>query len=113
MKEKLTVEVEALLAAHIARLETSVAGRDSDNPWHQSLNKVDSKNIASLREGRIPIYGDHMEMDNDVTMFEFDDVVKEQRLTTLKAGISAATLPYDGSPYGEGLSGPYTPYPAT
>ena len=77
MEEKLTLEVEALFAAHIARLETFVAGRDSGNPWHQSLNKVDSKNIASLREGRVPIYGDHMEMDNDATMFEFDDLVKE------------------------------------
>ena len=65
---------EIAFGKHIKRLEKDIAERDSANPWHQELNKVDAQNVASLREARIPEYGDHMEMDNDIKMFEFDDL---------------------------------------
>ena len=78
----MTDTYESLLNEHIIRLTADVAERDSDNPWHQELNKVDSKNIASLREGRIPEYGDHMDMRSGYPMFEFDDLVQEARLAT-------------------------------
>jgi hypothetical protein len=75
---------EALLNAHIARIETLVAERDNDSPWDRELNKVDRKNLASLHEGRIPEYGDHMELlgDGSYPMSEFNDLVEEQRLAT-------------------------------
>ena len=85
MTNDISVEVEALFAAHIARLETLVAGRDKDNPWHGSLNAVDRKNINSLREGRVPEYSDHMAngMCEGMPMTEFMDIVEEQKLVTL------------------------------
>jgi hypothetical protein len=75
-------EIEALLNSHIARLETLVTGRDNDNPFDRELNKVDRKNIASLREGRVPCYGDHIFQlgDGDFPMDEFKDIVEEQQL---------------------------------
>ena len=72
-------KLEALLSRHIQRLEKDIAGRELDNPFHAQLNEVDAKNIASLREARIPEYGDHMEMDNDLEMFEFSDLSEEVR----------------------------------
>ena len=81
MLNEMNTEVEALFAAHIARLEVLVAGRDNDNPWHQELNKIDRKNIASLRESRVPEYGDHIDGNTAGTMSEFDDIVTEQRLS--------------------------------
>ena len=83
-QEMNTVEVEALFAAHIARLKTLVAGRDKDNPMDQDRSKTDLKNIASLREGRVPQYGDHITCllgDDEYPMSEFRDIVEEQRLT--------------------------------
>jgi len=77
-------KVEALLNRHIQRLEKDIAGRELDNPFHVSLNKVDAKNIASLQEGRVPEYGDHMEMDNDFEMSEFSDLSNEIRTASLE-----------------------------
>ena len=77
----MTDTYESLLNEHIIRLTADVAERDSDNPWHQELNKVDSKNIASLREGRIPKYGDHMDCllgDDEYDMHEFRDLTYEK-----------------------------------
>ncbi len=68
--------LEIAFGKHIKRLEKDIAERDTDNPFHQELNKVDAQNIASLREARIPVYGDHMAMDNDIEMFEFDDLTE-------------------------------------
>ena len=65
---------EIALSKHIRRLSKDIAEREADNPWHNELTKVDARNVASLREGRIPQYGDHMEMDNDIEMFEFEDL---------------------------------------
>ena len=76
----MTDKYEALLNEHITRISADVAERDDNNPWHQELNKVDLKNIASLREGRIPEYGDHMDMRSGYPMSEFDDLVQEARL---------------------------------
>jgi len=79
----MTQEVEALFASHIARLTTIVDGRDADNPMDQELNKVDLKNIASLREGRVPQYGDHILCllgDDEYPMREFNDITEEQQL---------------------------------
>ena len=67
-------KTEIAFSKHIKRLKKDIAGREAGNPWHNELTKVDSQNIASLREGRIPQYGDHMEMDNDIEMFEFEDL---------------------------------------
>jgi hypothetical protein len=72
-------KLEVLLSRHIQRLEKDIAGRELDNPLHAQLNEVDAKNIASLREARIPEYGDHMEMDNDLEMLEFSDLSEEVR----------------------------------
>ena len=80
MNNEMNIEEEALFASHIARLEVLVAGRDDNNPWHQELNKVDRLNIASLREGRVPEYGDHLPGNHSGHMSEFDDIVEEQRL---------------------------------
>ena len=82
----MNAKVENLLRQHIERLERDIADRDQSslngtrqNPWHSELDKADLKNIASLREGRIPIYGDHMNMDNDIEMSEFDDLTEAMR----------------------------------
>ena len=78
---------EALLKNHILRLQQDIHGRDRTtfsngercNPFHEQLDEVDLKNIASLLEGRIPKYGDHMEMDNEIDMFEFSDLTAEKQ----------------------------------
>ena len=78
---------ETLLNNHILRLQQDIHGRDrttfSDgkrcNAFHAQLDEVDLKNIASLREGRIPKYGDHMEVDNEIEMFEFSDLTAEKQ----------------------------------
>ena len=67
-------KTEIAFGKHIERLEKDIAEREADNPWHNELTKVDAQNIASLREGRVPQYGDHMEMDNDIEMFEFENL---------------------------------------
>ena len=67
-------KTEIAFSKHIKRLEKDIAEREADNPWHNELTKVDARNIASLREGRIPQYGDHMKMDNDIEMSEFEDL---------------------------------------
>jgi len=80
----MTDTYESLLNEHIARIETLIAGRDNNSPWDQELNKVDRKNLASLYEGRIPEYGDHIELlgDDSYPMSEFNDLVEESRLAT-------------------------------
>jgi hypothetical protein len=76
MKDKL----ENLFTSHINRLEKDIADR---NGRLSHLTEVDLKNIASLREGRVPEYGDHIENNNAGPMWEFDDIVEEQqRLAT-------------------------------
>ena len=81
-------KIEALLNCHIQRLEKDISERDQDtlsngtrcNPWHEELDKVDLKNIASLREGRIPQYSDHIaiiKVDTRMDMSEFADLSKE------------------------------------
>ena len=86
-------KIEIALRKHIERLKKDIKGRDqtilSDgtrcNPHHAQLDEVDLKNIASLREGRIPQYSDHMDclLGNDsIDMFEFAD------LTELISGVN-------------------------
>ena len=86
-------KIEIALRKHIERLKKEIKGRDqtslSDgtrcNPHHAQLDEVDLKNIASLREGRIPQYDDHMDcfLGNDsMDMFEFTD------LTELISGVN-------------------------
>ena len=71
---------------HINRLQADIDGRDNDtfsdgtphNPLDAEHNKVDRKNIASLREGRIPEYNDHMTAirgAEGIPMREFSDLV--------------------------------------
>jgi len=46
----------------------------------RELNKTDLKNIASLREGRVPQYGDHILCllgDDEYPMREFSDISEE------------------------------------
>ena len=80
---------ETLLNNHITRLQQDILERDqttfSDgtrrNPWHAQLDEIDLKNIASLREGRIPKYGDHMECltgNDEYDMHEFRDLTYEK-----------------------------------
>ena len=92
---------ENLLNNHIQRITQDILGRDqtkfSDgkrcNPFHQQLDEVDLKNIASLREGRIPKYSDHMETlgDEPMDMYEFSDLTAEKRHEA--AGLYAGTEP--------------------
>jgi len=72
--------LENLFTSHINRIQKDIDERDGRLPC---LTEVDLKNIASLREGRVPLYSDHID-DNDAgPMWEFDDIVKEQqRLAT-------------------------------
>ena len=75
-------KVEALLNKHIVRLQAVVDGRDADDPKDRELNKTDLKNIASLREGRVPQYGDHILCllgDDEYPMLEFSDISEEMR----------------------------------
>jgi len=82
-------KAESLLNSHINRIEKNVAGRDNStfsngtpcNVLDADLNKVDRKNIASLREGRVPQYQDHMDclLGDDIPMAEFADVTQELR----------------------------------
>ena len=71
---------------HINRLQADIDGRDNDtfsdgtphNPLDAAHNKVDRKNIASLREGRIPQYSDHIDAilgDDEIPMREFSALV--------------------------------------
>jgi len=82
-------KVENLITNHIQRINQDILERDqttfSDgkrcNPFHAQLDEVDLKNIASLREGRIPKYSDHMETlgDEPMDMYEFSDLTAEKR----------------------------------
>ena len=83
-------KLEIALSKHIKRLEKDIKGRDqttwSDgtrcNPHHAQLDEVDLKNIASLREGRVPQYGDHILCllgDDEYPMREFSDISEEMR----------------------------------
>ncbi len=82
-------KVNELFSAHIRRLEADIAERDQRtwddgtrrNTLAAELDAVDLKNIASLREGRVPLYNDHMTSltsGNEYHMMEFDDIVKAQ-----------------------------------
>ena len=80
-------KVETLINNHILRLQAEIDSRDQDtfsdgtrkNRWHADLDKVDLKNIASLREGRVPQYGAHMEAlyGSSIDMAEFRDLTEE------------------------------------
>ncbi len=83
-------KVNELIEAHISRLEADIADRDQStfsdgtrrNSLHAAFDEVDLKNIASLREGRVPLYNDHMDSitsGNEYTMMEFDDIVEAKR----------------------------------
>ena len=83
-------KVENLITNHITRLQQNILERDQttlgdgtrSNPFHEQLDGIDLKNIASLREGRIPKYGDHMNCllgDNEYDMHEFRDLTEEKR----------------------------------
>jgi hypothetical protein len=69
---------DTLFENHIVRLEKNVAERQADNPFDSELSRVDLKNIASLREGRVPLYNDHLDCllgDEEYPMHEFSDLV--------------------------------------
>ncbi len=81
--------IDTLLTNHIRRIQQDILGRDQttlsdgtrSNPYHAQLDEVDLKNIASLREGRIPKYGDHMDCllgDDEIDMHEFSDLTREK-----------------------------------
>ena len=93
---------ESLLNNHIIRLQQNILERDQttlsdgtrSNPHHAQLDEVDLKNIASLREGRIPKYNDHMDCllgDNEMDMSEFRDLTEEKQHEA--AGLYAGTEP--------------------
>ena len=78
-------KTETLLNNHINRLEKNIKERDQSkfsdgtrkNPMDAMLDEADLNNIASLREGRIPQYSDHMDCllgDDSMDMFEFSDL---------------------------------------
>jgi hypothetical protein len=83
-------KIENLIKNHITRLQQNILDRDHSvmecgarsNPFHAQLDEVDLKNIASLREGRIPKYGDHMDCllgDDEYDMHEFRDLTYEKQ----------------------------------
>ena len=82
-------KVESLLSSHINRIQRNITDRDNStfsngtprNVLDADLNKIDRKNIASLREGRVPQYQDHMDclLGDDIPMSEFADVTQELR----------------------------------
>ena len=63
--------MEELMKDHILRLEKDIKERDN-SAYHAELTRIDLKNIASLREGRIPQYRDHGPALPEIEMFEFD-----------------------------------------
>ena len=70
--------VERKFDNHIVRLQKAVAERPTDNPFDSELSRIDLKNIASLRELRVPLYNDHMDWwvgDQEYPMREFSDLV--------------------------------------
>lgn len=67
-------KTEIAFSKHIKRLEKDIAGREAGNPWDNELTKVDARNIASLREGRIPEYGDHCVWGEGLEMSEFENL---------------------------------------
>ena len=70
--------VERKFDNHIVRLQKAVAERPTDNPFDSELSRIDLKNIASLRELRVPLYNGHMDClvgDQEYPMREFSDLV--------------------------------------
>ena len=65
--------MEELMKDHILRLEKDIKERDN-SAYHAELTRKDLKNIASLREGRIPQYRDHGPALPEIEMFEFSDL---------------------------------------
>ncbi len=65
--------MEELMKDHILRLEKDIKERDN-SAYHAELTRIDLKNIASLREGRIPQYRDHGPALPEIEMFEFSDL---------------------------------------
>ena len=95
-------KINTLLTNHIRRIQQDILGRDQttlsdgtrSNPFHAQLDEVDLKNIASLREGRIPKYGDHMDCllgDDLMDMSEFRDLTEAKRQEAV--GLYAGTEP--------------------
>ena len=95
-------KIENLITNHIIRLQQDILERDQttlsdgtrSNPFHAQLDEVDLKNIASLREGRIPKYGDHMDCllgDGEYDMHEFRDLTAEKQHEAV--GLYAGTAP--------------------
>lgn len=93
---------ETLLNNHIQRLQQNILERDQttlsdgtrSNPFDAQLDEVDLKNIASLREGRIPKYNDHIDCllgNDEMDMYEFSDLTAEKRQEA--AGLYAGTEP--------------------
>ena len=91
--------IENLIANHIQRIQQDILERDQtklsdgtrSNPFHEQLDEVDLKNIASLREGRIPKYNDHMDCllgNDEMDMSEFRDLTqaREHEAAGLYAG---------------------------
>ena len=69
--------MEELMKDHILRLEKDIKERDN-SAYHAELTRIDLKNIASLREGRIPQYRDHGPALPEIEMFEFSDLCAKE-----------------------------------
>ena len=67
-------KIEIALRKHIKRIKKDIAERDPNSVWDKEKNKIDYKNIASLREGRVPQYSDHGVGLPEMEMFEFDNL---------------------------------------
>ena len=63
--------IEMAFDNHVKRLQTDIRHREGRMPH---LTEVDSKNIASLRELRIPQYCDHIPGNTAGDMMEFSDL---------------------------------------
>ena len=73
-------KTEIAFSNQIKRLEKKVAERQADDPFDLVLNRIDLKNIASLREGRVPLYNDHIDCllgDEEYPMREFSDLINQ------------------------------------
>tara|TARA_Y100000588_G_C13956996_1_gene797013 strand:- start:600 stop:821 length:222 start_codon:yes stop_codon:yes gene_type:complete len=67
-------KIEIALMKHIERIKKDIAERDPNSVWDKEKSKIDYKNIASLHEGRVPLYSDHGAGLPEAEMFEFDNL---------------------------------------
>ena len=82
MENETNEKTERAFTNHIYRLTAEIKNRGNSTEYQREQNRVDAKNIASLREGRIPQYSDHLDLlgssselgNSGLDMSEFGDL---------------------------------------